>query len=153
MSAGDPLASVGMFRPNGSVPDVIRSTTTDSGSSPGSTRCVCTAANAVSSPVTPIGATSNGCSFSSRECGAWSVAMQSIVPLRSASISAWRSLSVRSGGFILKLASSERTASSVRQRWCGVTSQVTFTHAALAASIASTDSRADRCWMWMRALS
>ena len=72
----------------------------------------------------PNGAVSNGCSFSSRECGAWSVAMKSIAPLRSASISAWRSSSARSGGFILKFASSERTASSVSVRWCGETSAV-----------------------------
>ena len=39
-------------------------------------------------PVTPIGASSKGCSFSSRACGAWSVATQSIAPDRSASISA-----------------------------------------------------------------
>ena len=59
-----------------------------------------TAANDVSSPVVPIGASSNGTSFSSRACGAWSVAMQSIVPSRRPSISACRSDSVRSGGFI-----------------------------------------------------
>ncbi len=90
------------------VPAVIRSTTVSSDSTPGSTRCVCSAANAVSSPVTPIGATSNGCSFSSRACGAWSVATQSIVPERSASISASRSASERSGGFILKRLGVER---------------------------------------------
>src|SRR5204862_336504 len=83
----------------------------------------------------------------------WSVATQSIVPERSASISTWRSLSVRSGGFILKrLASSDWTASSVRQRWWGVTSQVTFTHAAFACSTAKTDSRAGRCCRWRRAV-
>ena len=41
-------------------------------------------ANAVSSPVTPNGASSNGTSFSCRACGAWSVATQQIVPSRSA---------------------------------------------------------------------
>ena len=60
------------------------------------------AAKAVSRPVTPIAACSKGTSFSSASCGAWSVAMQSIVPSRRPSISAWRSASVRSGGFILK---------------------------------------------------
>ena len=53
-------------------------------------------------PVTPIAACSNGTSFSSAECGAWSVAMQSIRPERIASRSAWRSASARNGGFILK---------------------------------------------------
>ena len=66
--------------------------------------------------MTPNGASSNGVSFSSRECGAWSVATQAIVPSRSASISACRSSSARSGGFIFTFGSSERTASSVRTR-------------------------------------
>ena len=85
---------------------------------------------AVSSPVTPIGASSNGASFSSRECGAWSVAMQSIAPDRRPSISASRSRWARSGGFILNRGSRERTASSVSVRWCGVTSAVIWTPAA-----------------------
>ena len=51
----------------------------------------------------PIGACSNGTSFSSRACGAWSVATQSMMPERSPSMSAWRSPSVRSGGFIFML--------------------------------------------------
>ena len=55
------------------------------------TSSVCSAAKAVSRPVTPIAACSKGTSFSSAWCGAWSVAMHSIVPSRSASISAWRS--------------------------------------------------------------
>ena len=67
----------------------------------------------------PIGACSNGTSFSWRRAGAWSVATQSITPLRSASTSARRSRSVRSGGFILKRLSSVRTTSSVSVRWCG----------------------------------
>jgi len=49
---------------------VIAVTTVASGSTPGSTRPVWMAANAVSSPVTPLGACSNGCSFSSAACGA-----------------------------------------------------------------------------------
>ena len=48
----------------------------------------------------------------------------SIRPERTASISAWRSSSERSGGFILKRRSRQRTASSVSVRWCGVASQV-----------------------------
>ena len=99
----------------------------------------------------PIGASSNGTSFSSRACGAWSVAMQSIVPVRRPSISAWRSSSQRSGGFIFSRVSSfSSSAWSVSVRWCGLASQVIFTPRALASATASTDSRALRCWMWMR---
>ena len=47
-------------------------------------------------------------------------------------MSAWRSASVRSGGFIFIRVSRVRTASSVRQRWCGEASQVTWTPRALA---------------------
>ena len=99
----------------------------------------------------PIGACSNGTSFSSRACGAWSVAMQSIVPSRRPSISAWRSSSVRSGGFIFI-----RVSRPLEQRLVGerqvvrAASAVTRTPRALAAATASTDSRALRCWMWMR---
>ncbi len=63
-----------------------------------------------------MGACSNGTSFSSRACGAWSVATQSIVPARSPSISAWRSLSVVSGGCIFMRVSKPRTSSSVSSR-------------------------------------
>ena len=98
----------------------------------------------------PIGACSNGTSFSSRACGAWSVAMQSTIPERRPSMSAWRSASVRSGGFIFIRVSRLRTACSVRHRWCGEASQVTRTPASLAAATACTDSMHDRCWMWMR---
>ena len=78
--------------------------------------------------------------------------MQSIAPERSASISAWRSSSVRSGGFILKRESRLRTASSVSVRWCGVASQVIWIPSAFACSTAATDSSAERCWTWMRAV-
>ena len=46
-------------------PAVTHATTVASGSTPGTTSPVRIAANAVSSPVTPNGAASNGCSFSS----------------------------------------------------------------------------------------
>ena len=99
----------------------------------------------------PIGASSKGTSFSSRACGAWSVAMQSIVPSRRPAISAWRSSSARSGGFIFSRVSSRSSSASwVSVRWCGVASAVIFTPRALASAIASTDSRALRCWMWIR---
>jgi hypothetical protein len=80
--------SEGVATPNGSQPAVIRATTNARSITPGSTSPVCSVAKAVSRPVTPIGASSNGSSFSSRECGAWSVATQSIVPERNPSISA-----------------------------------------------------------------
>ena len=107
-----------------------------------------TAANAVSRPITPFGAASNGTSFSCARCGAWSVAMQSSVPSASASISAARSAAERNGGFILLTAgSSSRTSSSVRHRWCGETSAVTSTPSSLARRISATDSAAE---MWQR---
>ena len=54
--------------------------------------------NAVSSIEIPGAAWSNSQSLSTLVCGAWSVAMQSIVPSSSPSSSAARSASVRSGG-------------------------------------------------------
>ena len=114
------------------------------------TSSVWTAANEVSSPVVPIGACSNGTSFSSRACGAWSVAMQSMTPSRRPSMSAWRSRSVRSGGFIFIRVSSAADVLVRQQRWCGVASQVTCTPAAFAAATASTDSTQLRCCMCMR---
>ena len=78
------------------------------------------------------------------------MAMQSIRPERTASISARRSASERSGGFIFMFVSSVRTASSVSSRWCGVASQVTWQPAAFARSSASSVSRADTCCTWIR---
>ena len=79
--------------------------------------------------------------------------MQSMTPLRRPSTSAWRSSSLRSGGFILRRGSRPRTSSSVIVRWCGLASHVTATPRALAAAMTATDSRAERCWMWIRACS
>ena len=95
--------------------------------------------SAVSRPVTPNGASANSSAFSSAWWGAWSVAMQSTVPSRSPSTSALRSSSDRSGGFILKRVSypERTTSSSTSVRWCGVTSQVTFTPEARACRIAA----------------
>ena len=70
--------------------------------------------------------------------GAWSVAMQSMVPSASPSINASTSRLVRSGGCIFVLASQLRTASSVRTRWCGVTSAVTRTPRAFASRTSRT---------------
>ena len=96
---------------------------------------------------------SNGTSFSSSECGAWSVATQSIVPSRRPSISAWRSSSVRSGGFILKRESRLRTASSVSVRWCGVASQVIRDAGRLRRARPPRPTRAhERCWTWIARL-
>ena len=80
MFAAEPGASEGRSSPNGSAPPDIRSTTRARSRTPGRIRSVWIAANAVSRPVTPIAACSNGTSFSSGWCGAWSVAMHSIVP-------------------------------------------------------------------------
>ena len=70
----------------------------------------------------PNGAASNGTSFSSRRAARGRSRSPRSSPSRSAAISAWRSSSVRSGGFIFRFGSSVRTASSVSERWCGVTS-------------------------------
>ena len=58
-----------------------------------------------SRPIMPGDASANSQSFSSGECGAWSVAMQSMVPSASASRSASTSSSSRSGGFTLQAVS------------------------------------------------
>ena len=101
---------------------------------PGTTSSVWSTGKAVSSPVVPMGASSNGTSFSSRACGAWSVATQSMVPSHSAAIRAVRSASVRSGGFIFSAVSSPSSrALSVRVRWWGVTSALMRTPPAFAA--------------------
>ena len=114
-------------------------------------RGACSAtAKAVSSPVTPNGASSNGTSFSCRAWGAWSVAMTEIVPSRTASTSALRSSAARSGGFIFRFGSSERDGlvgqhEVVRRRLAG------RPHARRAARCrsSSTDSRAERCSRWI----
>lgn len=63
----------------------------------GLTRFVIPSAREVSRPMIPLGASVIGFSFSSLLCGAWSVAMRSMVPSASPRIIAWRSCSVRSG--------------------------------------------------------
>ncbi len=68
----------------------------------GTRRPSTSAGSAVSSPVTPNGASANSTFFSSSWWGAWSVATQSIVPSTRAATSAARSASALSGGFILK---------------------------------------------------
>ena len=51
--------------------------------------------------------------------------------------------------FIFTFGSRLRTASSVRQRWCGVTSPLARVPSARARRRWSTDSRADRCMRWI----
>ena len=63
------------------------------------TSAVYAAANDVSIPMEPFGACRKS-AFSAGVCGAWSVAMTSIVPSFTASIIARRSFSLRSGGFM-----------------------------------------------------
>src|SRR5205823_8640326 len=117
MLAGAPTTRRGRSRPKiAAGPADRRSSTVWSFRMPGSTSSVYRAEKAVSSPVTPNGADSNGTSFSSGLCGAWSVAIAAIEPSRTASSSAARSCSERSGGLIFRFGSSVRTASSVRHR-------------------------------------
>ena len=115
--AGAPVAMRGRSSPKiAAGPADIRSSSVSSVSTPDSTSSVLSTENAVSSPVTPNGADSIGTSFSSGLCGAWSVAIAAIEPSRTASSSAARSCSERSGGLIFRFGSSVRTASSVRHR-------------------------------------
>ena len=55
----------------------------------------------VSSPMIPLGQAASSCSFSSAVWGAWSLAIASMVPSTTPSITASTSSRVRSGGFIL----------------------------------------------------
>ena len=64
MFAGSPGAMRGVGRSYSAAPAVIRSISVSSSSSPVTTSSVKIAANAVSRPVVPIGACSNGTSFS-----------------------------------------------------------------------------------------
>ena len=75
---GWPTAISGVGRPISAAPALSFSTISASGRTP----CTPCRPRRTRSrgPVVPIGASSNGTSFSSRACGAWSVAMQSIVP-------------------------------------------------------------------------
>ena len=80
------------------APMVIRSISVGSESTPSSTRRSPTP-SAVSSPVMPKAAWSNSTSLSWAAWGAWSVAMQSMVPSASAARSTSMSCCERSGGF------------------------------------------------------
>ena len=78
-----------------------------------STKFVYIVANAVSIPTTPIILPDKPLLFSSAECGAWSVAIISIVPSSKPSTSASLSSSLRIGGFIFHLPCS---SSSISQK-------------------------------------
>src|SRR6185312_3062390 len=74
-SATAPTAIRGAVSPKARAgPAVMRSTISSSGTTPLSTKPSTSAGNAVSSPITPLGAAGNGTSFSAGWCGAWSVA-------------------------------------------------------------------------------
>ena len=115
---------------------------------------------AVSMPLIPLLAQPNSTCLSTSVCGAWSVAMASAVPSTSAARQAAASSAERSGGLTrragvewrrrqravgpgsravpsLEASHDQRRDpaihSSVRPRWCGVTSQVTGRPAAFAA--------------------
>ena len=117
----------------------MRSASSRQDSSPGSTMVAIATLKAVSSPSMPIAAAAHSQSLSSCGCGAWSVAIASIVPSASAARSAATSSAVRSGGLTLKIGSYDVTRSSVSRRWCGVTSAVTGTPRAFAQRMTSTE--------------
>ena len=71
----------------------------------------------------PNGQRSNSCIFSLPGCGAWSVAMASMVPETRPSVTASTSPQPRSGGFILKLESYGWISTSASAKWCGVASR------------------------------
>ena len=91
---------------------------------PGTTRSVCSAANAVSRPVTPIGASSKGCSFSSRGAARGRSRRVDRPPEGRD-----QRLAIVLGAqrrVHLEVGVERRTASSVSSRWCGVASAVTL---------------------------
>ena len=98
----------------------------------------------------PKGAWSISRIFFSRAWGAWSVAMISIVPSLSPPMTASTSLQVRSGGFILKLESNDRSSSSVSVKWCGQASAVTRTPRRWPSRTSSTERAVEMCWMCSR---
>ena len=71
---------------------------------------------AVSNPMIPFGLSAKLFAFSSSECGAWSVIMQSIVPSFNPSIIANLSFSSLKGGFIFAFVPFLRTSSTVNEK-------------------------------------
>jgi len=83
-------------------------------------------------------------SFSSSECGAWSVPTRSITPLRSASMRAARSAAVRTGGYILDTGPRRSASWSFSQRYCGHVSSTSRAPARLASRAAARPSALER---------
>lgn len=106
---------------------VILASNSESVKSPVATKFVKPSDNDVSSPVMPDGAfVMSSTFFSSAWCGAWSVAITEMTPDFKPSITAKRSFSVRSGGFILAAEPLIKSKSSVFEKCCGAASAVTF---------------------------
>ena len=82
VAGGDRQAVAGRVEPGDArrLPGQLPRAPRASGMTPVSTSLVIATASAVSTPSIPGGASSNGRSFVSGACGAWSVAMASIVP-------------------------------------------------------------------------
>ena len=115
------------------------------------TSSVTASGRAVSSPIIPLGALVKSTFFSSAVCGAWSVAIISIVSsIRPAIILSLSSADLR-GGFIFANTPYSKTSSSVRVKWCGVASAKTFTPIDFAYLIKSTALPELICCMSMQA--
>ena len=149
-----------------------------SGRTPAST-AASTIPMAVSMPLIPLAAQPNSTCLSTSVCGAWSVAMASAVPSRSAASTAAASSAGRSGGLtrsevsngaaVIEPSAHGSSASpasssasqlqrlepaihwSVSARWCGVTSHVTGRPAAFAARTWASAAAVDTCVRWSRA--
>ena len=89
--------------------------------------------------------------FSSGVCGAWSVAIMSIVPSISASHSGWLWRASRTGGFTRRMPPRRSMSAVLSSRYCGQVSTVTSTPRALAARSRNSESAALWCAMCTRA--
>ena len=103
----DPMPLLNAWLPGNDEPTrpLMTLATPRQSSRPGFTIVSTTIDSAVSSPSIPGGASSIGRSLSSTGCGAWSVAMASIVPSASPAFSAAMSVAVRNGGLTLNTGS------------------------------------------------
>src|SRR3989454_2102503 len=124
-SASAPGARLPLDKPKARAGSVVSlATAASSERNPSSTKAS-VSGSAVSSPTIPFGAAANCCCLSCTACGAWSVAITSIVPSRNPSLIACTSCQVRSGGVLLAWVVEPRTASSANEKWCGQTSALT----------------------------
>src|SRR2546421_12330459 len=97
-SASAPGARLPLDKPKARAGSVVSlATAASSERNPSSTKAS-VSGSAVSSPTIPFGAAANCCCLSCTACGAWSVAITSIVPSRNPSLIACTSCQVRSGG-------------------------------------------------------